>query len=237
MSIYSLIKKANKTASSGFIETQGYWLKSPSSILFRKNLSVVFSKYFKNKNVLDAGAGRLAYRGFLKEYVKRYTSSDFTQTHPELDVVCNIEKMTFKNSSFDGVLCSQVLEHVPHPQKALKEINRILKKNGIAIITVPMLGYIHNAPYDFFRYTSYGLKVLSKEASFEVLELREMGGFFSFLGYVRSTALLPIFHIPFIGGIFLITNYLLSQVDIFLDFLTKNHKIFPLNYLLILRKK
>ena len=189
MKLSELIKDLNRSYGSKIMGTAKYWKRSPSGILLHQFSDEALIKYAKKKNVLDAGAGRLAYKGLVSKYAKKYTSSDFTKTHPDLDVVCDIEKLAFKKEEFDLVFCSQVLEHVPHPQKALKEMNRVLKKKGKVIITVPMLGYIHNAPYDFYRYTKYGLELMAKEAGFKVLELEEIGGFFSFLGYVRSDSL------------------------------------------------
>lgn len=218
------------------VETWMYWYKSPSNILLKKYSEISITKYLSEKSVLDAGAGKLAYRSLLKKYVGNYTSSDFKKTHKDLDVVTDIEKTSFKNNEFDGVFCSQVLEHVPHPWLALKEMKRITKKNGFIIITVPMLGYIHNAPFDFFRYTKFGLESLAKDSGLKVAELKEVGGLFCFLGYIRSTILMPLFLIPVLGLIIYLFNLLLSLFDILMDKIFKNSSIFPLNYLMILEK-
>ena len=47
------------------------------------------------------------------------------------------EKVTFGNSSFDAIVCCEVLEHLEHPDKGLSEIRRILKPGGVAIVSVP----------------------------------------------------------------------------------------------------
>ena len=52
---------------------------------------------------------------------------------------CNIHRLPFYNESFDFIICSHVLEHVDYDIKALNEINRVLKKSGIAIIMVPII--------------------------------------------------------------------------------------------------
>lgn len=237
MNVFSYIKKTNKKYSKELIGTDRYWQKSPSNLLLKEATLESLAEYGKNKKVLDAGAGRLAYRHLIKLFTNNYTSSDFKRTHDELDVVTDIEKMSFKDQTFDLVFCSQVLEHVPHPNKALAEINRILKNKGKVVITVPLLGYIHNAPYDFYRYTKFGLETLATDNGFKVIKLEELGGFFSFLGYVRSTFLMPLFGVPLVGSFIFNFNYILSKIDIFLDKLIPNKKVFPLNYLLILEKK
>lgn len=52
-------------------------------------------------------------------------------------VVGNAEATEFKENSFDIIVCSELLEHVPQPEKVMKEIYRIVKKGGIAIISTP----------------------------------------------------------------------------------------------------
>lgn len=230
------IMDRNKKISRSYAGTKRYWMRSPSNILLYDQTHYALKNFKNGKKVLDAGAGKLAYREILKGYFSEYVSSDFAKTHAELDVITDIEKMSFADKSFDTVFCSQVLEHVPHPWLALKELHRVLKKNGVAIITVPLLGYIHNAPYDFYRYTEYGLRTLSEEAGFEVLLIKPVGGFFSFLGYVRSTFIMPLFGIPLAGTLLLYLNYAMSHIDINLDKLTGNQRIFPLNYLVVLKK-
>lgn len=230
------IKRLNKKTSGSFVGTDKYWQKSPSNMLLQKAVSATLFRYAKNKKVLDAGAGRLAYKSLVTAVTKNYVSSDFMKTHPDLDVITDIEKMNFKNNSFDVVLCSQVLEHVPHPWLAMKEIHRVLNKNGVGIITVPLFGYIHNAPYDFFRYTHYGLRSLASDAGFEISLLKPLGGFFCYLGYVRSTAMMSLFGIPLFGELLFSFNYWWSKLDIFLDEVFRTQKLFALNFILVVKK-
>jgi len=236
MNIFKALQTKNRKVSSFQMKTEKYWFTSPPAIIFYKEIKKSISSYGKNKKILDAGAGRLAYKKLILKYAKSYTSSDFKKTHKDLDVVTDIENMDFKDGRFDVVFCSQVLEHVPHPWKAFAEINRVLKKSGVAIITVPHLAYLHNLPYDFYRYTKFGLRTLSQDAGFEVLEIKELGGFFCFLGYMRSTIIGPVYALPILGNLILGLNYLISRIEIFLDRFTGNGKYFPLNYLMIVRK-
>lgn len=231
------IKKLNKSASNKYINSDMYWRKSPSNILLYKATKEALEKFAVNKVVLDAGAGRMAYKQLITSVAKKYISSDFQKTHPDLDVVIDIEKMSKKVQPVDVVFCSQVLEHVPHPWVAMKEISAVLKKNGTAIITVPHLAYLHNLPYDFFRYTDMGLRSLAKQAGLEVIKIEPLGGFFCFLGYIRSTALMPLLNFPVFGRIILQTNYLLSTIDIVLDKITHSAKLFPLNFIMLAKKK
>ena len=82
------------------------------------------------------------------------------------DVVASIEDLhMFGDSTLDGVFCMEVLEHVQNPFSAATEIYRVLKPGGILIGSTPFILGIHDAPYDFFRYTEYGIRHLFKELS------------------------------------------------------------------------
>ena len=79
-------------------------------------------------------------------------------------------KFPFEQSIFDSVLCSQVLEHVFTPIDFLNEINRVMKDGGTLLLTVPFVWDEHEQPYDFARYSSFGLKYMLEETGFEILE-------------------------------------------------------------------
>ncbi len=64
-------------------------------------------------------------------------------------VLGDIEKMPFNNHSFRSVICTEVLEHLLKPQKALKEIFRVLIPKGLLIGSVPT-----RHPLWFFRFLS-----------------------------------------------------------------------------------
>jgi SAM-dependent methyltransferase len=77
-------------------------------------------------------------------------------------------KLPFKDNSFDTCFCNTVLEHVKEPEQIIKEISRTLKKDGKLIISIPFLQEIHADPYDFQRYTPYGLTNLLKKHGFQI---------------------------------------------------------------------
>jgi SAM-dependent methyltransferase len=234
-----LIKKNASKFSDELAGTNLFWFKSPSGILLFKDTDRLLKRFAKGK-VLDIGAGRLAYQKMLLQYCEEYKSVDFKKTNEKLDYVADAQDMkkVIKDNQFDTVFCSQVLEHIPEPQKAINEIHRVLKKDCHAILSVPFLGYLHNEPYDFFRYTKYSLKFMGEKAGFEVLKIQESGGLFSFMGYVWSTLFVGFFSgFPVINKIVFYLNIPICYFWIFLDKLTKNSKIMPLNYLVILKKK
>lgn len=79
--------------------------------------------------------------------------------YPDVDIT---DLSKFKSNSFDVVVSDQVLEHVPDPFKACREIHRVLKKEGYAINTSCTFYHIHDNP-DYFRFTKLGLRELHKD--------------------------------------------------------------------------
>lgn len=67
---------------------------------------------------------------------------------------------------FSGVLCSEVLEHVDRPWRALPEMARVLTPGGWVVITTLTTFHIHGYPDDYYRYTESGMKLLLADAGF-----------------------------------------------------------------------
>jgi SAM-dependent methyltransferase len=73
------------------------------------------------------------------------------------DVFGDASKLPFAQDSFDCVLLLDVVEHLQFPREALLEAARVLRPGGVLIVSMPFLYPVHDAPYDFQRYTGYGL--------------------------------------------------------------------------------
>lgn len=107
-----------------------------------------------------------------------------------------------ESAPFDAVLSTQVLEHLPRPDRALCEILRVLKPGGRPLLSAPHLSPIHEAPLDFFRYPPFGSRELAERAGFLVEEIRPVGGMIAFLGHLGSVALLTtVGSVPGLGGL------------------------------------
>ena len=89
--------------------------------------------------IIDCGAGECKYKKYCSHL--EYTSQDFceykgdehyeglqtgTWDTSDIDIVSDIIDIPVENDSFDVVLCTEVFEHIPHPEQALKEFYRIL---------------------------------------------------------------------------------------------------------------
>jgi SAM-dependent methyltransferase len=78
----------------------------------------------------------------------------------------------------DVVVCTEVLEHVPNPHQVVAELSRLLKAGGALYVSVPFSAREHQIPYDFFRYTQYGLRHLFEQAGLDVEFIRPIRGDF-----------------------------------------------------------
>ena len=79
------------------------------------------------------------------------------------DVVGDAHHLPFPDASFDVVLCSEVFEHLKDPKQGASEFRRVLKPEGLLLLTTRFVFPVHDAPYDFFRFTPYGLKEIFKD--------------------------------------------------------------------------
>jgi SAM-dependent methyltransferase len=89
-------------------------------------------------------------------------------------IIGDAQALGIRDAAFEVVLCTEVLEHLPEPQKAIDEIFRVLEPGGSLLLTTRFLFPIHDAPHDYFRFTKYGLRHLLRR--FEIVELREETG-------------------------------------------------------------
>ena len=79
----------------------------------------------------------------------------------------------FQDNELDIVICSEVLEHLEDYNKAIQEIHRVLKPGGKGIISMPFITSEHEEPFDFRRFTSFGIKSEFKKAGFELENLEK----------------------------------------------------------------
>jgi len=128
-------------------------------------------------NLLDVGCGTKPYEKIFN--VTSYTGLDFdspgNRERGIADDLYDGEHFPYDDHSFDSVLCNQVLEHVFNPNEFLQEINRVLKPEGKLLLTVPFVWDEHEQPYDYARYSSFGLHALLKKNGF-VISIHEKLG-------------------------------------------------------------
>jgi SAM-dependent methyltransferase len=135
--------------------------------------------------VLDAGAGECRFKPLFAH--TQYVGADFAQGDPrwnysKLDVIARLEQLPFQDASFDRILSIVVLEHTPEPATVIEEFRRVLQPGGTLHIVVPHMWEEHQRPYDFFRFTSSGIRHLLQVSGFQVKRVEPVGGFFWQLG-------------------------------------------------------
>ncbi len=137
----------------------------------------------KGSRVLDVGAGIGKYRSLFSHC--DYRTQDFGQEpdtvgkYTPLDYISDIMAIPVPNGSFDVVFCTEVLEHVAEPIRAVKELARILKPGGTLLLTAPLGSFLHQEPFHYYGgYTPHWYRKFLSEAGFSVRSIDPNQGFF-----------------------------------------------------------
>lgn len=133
------------------------------------------NRYSESICVLNVGAG-----GELGSYAARlektYTVSIDVDINRQPTLVADVCDLgCFRDETFDVVMMMEVLEHVRTPEAAIREVYRVLKKDGLLLLSTPFIFEIHDAPHDFYRFTRFGLEHLLSE--FSQIEIRARNGY------------------------------------------------------------
>ena len=158
-------------------------------------LEKTLSKIPQGKRILDAGAGTQRYKKFCGHL--EYVSQDFAQydgsgdgaglqkgefDYSRLDIVSDITNIPEADASFDAIMCIEVLEHLPNPIEAVRELSRLLKEDGKLIVTAPFCSLTHFAPYHFSSgFNRYWFEEHFASYGLEIEEITPNGNFFEFL--------------------------------------------------------
>lgn len=147
--------------------------------------------------VLDVGAGEAPYRKLFAHC--DYRTQDFglepgtVGKYAALDYQSDILGIPVPEGSFDAILCTEVLEHVPEPIRVISEFSRMLRKGGRLYLSAPLGAFLHQEPYHFYGgYTPHWYRRFLPMAGFDIVTLERNGGFFRFVGQetIRFSALL-----------------------------------------------
>ena len=160
------------------------------SFIIRKEIfNAIFNIFpsFKGK-VLDCGCGSMPYKELVlsnlnvTDYIGLDIESGLNYDMVKADFFWDGVVMPFENESFDVVLSTEVLEHVPDPYIYMAEVRRVLKPGGVFFFTVPFMMSLHEVPHDYYRYTPFALELIFKKAGFEFIKIKPMGGYNAALG-------------------------------------------------------
>jgi len=140
--------------------------------------------------VLDAGAGDGAYRHHFDHL--EYESADFAKVDKtyaeEITYVGDLAELPVADDRFDLVLMTQVLEHLPDPVAVLRELRRVLKPGARIWASCPLFYEEHEQPYDFYRYTQFGLRHLFEQVGYREVEIEWLEGYLATVGYELDVA-------------------------------------------------
>lgn len=127
-------------------------------------------------DVLDVGCGTAPYRPLFSHAryvgVEVASSSKFGSAKSGADVFYDGRHLPMADESVDHILCNQVLEHVFEPIEFLLELHRVLRPGGRIMLTVPFVWDEHEQPYDFARYSSFGLAHLAGKCGLDIIKAR-----------------------------------------------------------------
>lgn len=172
-----------------------------------------FRSIGKRERLLDLGCGVRPFRPLYDRLIGHSVGMDAPFSPHDMgtiDVHALGHSLPFKDGVFDVVLCTEVLEHVPDPEKVLREISRVLKESGCLVMTTPFLVPLHEDPYDFYRYTVYGLKHLCHKHGFQVDRLTPFSGLLgvtiSFLVQIQLKLWYGVWKVTRIPGVYTIFN-------------------------------
>lgn len=145
--------------------------------------------------ILDAGAGERRFRRSCSHL--NYVSQDFARydgkgdgrglqtgdwSRDDLDIVCDITRIPEPDGSFDAILCTEVFEHLPQPVLGLREFSRLLRPEGILILTAPFCSLTHFAPHHYYSgFNRYFFEIHLPAHGFEILRIEENGDYFEYL--------------------------------------------------------
>ena len=143
----------------------------------KKLVEYAYNKYLVKEEVLiDYGCGSMPYKELFQQKVKEYKGADLSE-NPQIQIKLDPQgHLICDDASANIVLSTQVLEHVDNPNLYLREAYRVLKKDGLLLLTTHGYWMYHPDPFDYWRWTSAGLKKVVSDNGFEVIDFRGIIG-------------------------------------------------------------
>lgn len=187
--------------------------------------------------LLDMGCGKVPFYEGYRECVSENICIDWPSSihsNAHVDVFCDLSKpLPFAASTFDTVLSSDVIEHLPNPELAFSEMSRLLKPDGILLLNTPFLYMLHEVPNDYYRFTRYAIKRLLDTAGLELVRLEEVGGYGAVIADLVAKAMTAL---PLIGRPLALLTQAIGLLAAGRTRSTPALARFPIGYFLVARK-
>ncbi|MBI4819777.1 MAG: class I SAM-dependent methyltransferase [Deltaproteobacteria bacterium] len=132
--------------------------------------------------VYDLGCGTRPYEHDILLHAERYIGVDWDKSRrqPTPDLIADLNRpLNIVSESADCVVAFQVLEHVHEPALLISEAHRILRPGGLLMLSTPFQWRIHEAPWDYTRFTRFGLLHLLSSAGFSEISVEAVTGFWA----------------------------------------------------------
>ena len=209
----------------------------------------------KNSTIIDISAGNRPYKHLFQHCI--YKSHEFDGNNDIIDsfrgelsknndhdFYGDINSLPIPDESFDFVLCTEVLEHVPEPIQAIKELVRICKKGGNIIITTPFTSGKHQEPYHFYSgFSPYFYEYVAKLYNLHIIDLKSQGDFFKLMSWFTNLAMqfkLPHSHDFEVNTVsYYMQNFYLTMSEVFGDNsgnIVETSKHFTIGYMILFEK-
>lgn len=205
----------------------------------------LYQKHFPTHcrgRLVDLGCGKVPFYEAYRDHVDSVTCVDWPGSlhgSHHIDVAHDLNQpLPFGSSEFDTILLSDVLEHIAEPHRLCAEMARILRPGGKCLMNTPFFYWLHEVPFDFYRYTEFGLRNLLEKAGFRVVLLTPTGGSLEIFADLISKHLL---RFPLIGSLAASwiqqCVWMLRRIPVMRRFSQNSAARFPLSYFLIAEKR
>ena len=181
-------------------------------------------------HLLDLGCGEAPLYGVYRALITNTTCVDWAgslHATRHADVLADLnEACPLPDETFDTILCTDVIEHLKHPERLFMDAARMLRSSGHLILGTPYLYPLHEMPHDYFRCSASALDMMARDARLTVVELRPYGSYRHVLGMMLAKKLQ---HVPLVRS-------LVPRLALMRGSHVRATTAFPLGYLLVASK-
>ena len=196
-------------------------------------------KHVKGKT-LDLGCGKVPLYGMYREYISDITCIDWENSlhdNQYLDLACDLTApLPLENEQFDTIILSDVLEHLPNPENLWREMFRILTPGGKILLNSPFYCWIHELPFDYYRYTEFALKRFAESSGFHIIVLEAIAGIPEILADILAKFFMRYSYCKWISKTIQYLALKARKTKIIGRISKKTSKLFPLGYFIVVEK-
>jgi SAM-dependent methyltransferase len=152
-------------------------LINPYYIIRRRLLRLIIAnRSHVGGTVMDFGCGSKPYESLFS--AEKYVGVDMSLSDSDYEGSCadyfyDGKTLPFEDDAFDTIFTTEVFEHVFNLDEIVTELSRVLKQNGKLVVTTPFVWVEHLVPYDYARYTTFGLRHMLEKHGFEIIVMEK----------------------------------------------------------------